>query len=142
MAEAMAVFEALRQDPNVVLDVPAYNASVAALARGGEMAAAERLAEAAARLAKKQGGLGRRGRVALLCARRCHAPWGSPFGAEGPVQPSGQLGTCAHHCSPCSLPMQASLPLWRRTARWWRGTRGCARWGPACSSRAAPCRQA
>lgn len=51
----MATFEALCKDSNVALDVPAYNAAVDVLARAGEMDAAERLAEAAERLAKKQG---------------------------------------------------------------------------------------
>jgi hypothetical protein len=54
----MATFEAMCKDGNVVPDVPAYNAAVAVLCRGGEMAAAERMAEAAARLAKKQGAQG------------------------------------------------------------------------------------
>ncbi len=52
----MAVFDALRRDGNASLDVPACNAAVDVLSRGGEMEAAERMASAAARMAEKQGG--------------------------------------------------------------------------------------
>lgn len=51
----MATFDAMRADGNVAPDVAAYNAAVDVLSRAGEMAAAEGLAEAAARLAQKQG---------------------------------------------------------------------------------------
>lgn len=55
LPDAVATFEALARDPGAALDLPAYNAMVHALARAGEMAAAESMLDTARRLAEAQG---------------------------------------------------------------------------------------
>lgn len=55
VAEAAGAFEALLRDRSAAVDVRAYNAMVDALARNGDMAAAERMLERATDLADRQG---------------------------------------------------------------------------------------
>ena len=55
LRDAISSFEALSRDRGARLDLPAYNATVDALARAGDMPAAERLLTAACSFAKTQG---------------------------------------------------------------------------------------
>lgn len=76
MAEAAAAFEALLRDRSAAPDLRAYNALVDALARNGDMAAAERMLGAACDWAAKQGGWrqggGRRGgQAGADCGQAC-----------------------------------------------------------------------
>jgi leucine-rich PPR motif-containing protein len=93
VAEAAGTFEALLRDRSAAPDLRAYNAMVDALARNGDMAAAERMLQAATDLASKQGlpppleaygavvaGYARQVAVgpAVAVVRRFHAAGGSP----------------------------------------------------------------
>jgi pentatricopeptide repeat protein len=75
LPDAVATFEALARDPGAALDLPAYNAMVHALARAGEMAAAESMLDTASRLAEAQG--------ERLCTQALAAPASLP----GPARP-------------------------------------------------------
>ena len=98
--DAAAAFEALLRDRSAAVDVRAYNALVDALARNGDMAAAERMLERAAELADKQGRWGCEVEAWVHTGRMCHLllrPW-----ALGPIP-------CAHNCR--HLPLScAALP--------------------------------
>jgi leucine-rich PPR motif-containing protein len=61
VGEAMATFQALVRDRSAAADLAAYSAAVDALARNGDMAAAERMLEAAQAMADKQGEAGEGG---------------------------------------------------------------------------------
>ncbi|KAL4858667.1 Pentatricopeptide repeat-containing protein [Chlorella vulgaris] len=93
VAEAAAAFEALLRDRSAAPDLRAYNALVDALARNGDMAAAERMLSAATEMASKQGlpppveafgavvaGYSRQVAVApaVAAVKRFHAAGGSP----------------------------------------------------------------
>lgn len=116
--------------------LPADNAVVDALARNGDMPAAERLLDRATELAAKQGGWRQGWRPWLvepdlhavafsLCCILFSISFVSSFPCR-PAQPC-QPTAAAPHCTPrlqgCPLP-------WRPLARWWLATHASSAWAP------------